>query len=69
MKVIGLDTERKRISLSVAGAKDEADRGELRKYREETDRREKSDENRVSNLGTALLAALSTPKKAQKTTR
>ena len=69
VKIIGLDTERKRISLSVAGAKDEADRGELRKYREETDRREKSEENRVSNLGTALLAALSTPKKAQKTTR
>ena len=69
VKVIGLDTGRKRISLSVAGAKDEADRGELRKYREESDRREKSDENGVSNLGAALLAALSSPKKAQKTAR
>jgi small subunit ribosomal protein S1 len=70
VKVIGIDTERKRISLSVSGAKDEADRGDLRKFREENDRREKvSDEGRVSNLGAALLAALSTPKKAQKTAR
>ena len=69
VKVIGIDTERRRISLSVAGAKDEADRGDLRKFREENDRRDKSEENQVSNLGTALLAALSTPKKAQKTAR
>jgi small subunit ribosomal protein S1 len=69
VKVIGLDVERRRISLSVAGAKDEADRGEMKKFREENDRREKGDENSVSNLGAALLAALGTPKKAQKTTR
>ena len=53
-----------------AGAKDEADRGDLRKFREENDRREKvNDEGRVSNLGAALLAALSTPKKSQKSAR
>ena len=40
VKVIGIDTERRRISLSVSGAKDEADRGDLRKFREENDRRE-----------------------------
>ena len=70
VKVIGIDTERRRISLSVSGAKDEADRGDLRKFREENDRREKvNDEGRVSNLGAALLAALSTPKKSQKSAR
>ena len=42
VKVIGLDAQRRRISLSATGALAEAERGEIRKYREESARREKS---------------------------
>ena len=65
VKVIGLDRERRRISLSVAGAKDEADRGELRKYREEQQRKTDSTGG-VSGFGSALLSAISTPKNKQR---
>ncbi|MBL8113843.1 MAG: S1 RNA-binding domain-containing protein [Acidobacteria bacterium] len=61
VKIIGIDKERKRISLSVSGAKDEAERGEVRKYREESAKREKS-EAQVSGFGASLLAALTTKK-------
>lgn len=69
VKVIGLDTVRRRVSLSVAGARDEADRVEMRKYREESDRRERGESRGVSTFGASLLAALNTPKKSQKTTK
>ena len=36
VKVIGLDAQRRRISLSAKGAGEEAERGEIRKYREES---------------------------------
>jgi predicted RNA-binding protein with RPS1 domain len=61
VKIIGIDKERKRISLSVSGAKDEAERGEVRKYREESAKREKT-EAQVSGFGASLLAALTTKK-------
>jgi small subunit ribosomal protein S1 len=69
VKVIGLDKQRKRISLSVGKAKEEADRRDLRSYREESAKREKSEPQRMSGFGASLLAALSTPNKGQKTTR
>ncbi len=66
VKLIGLDTERKRVSLSASGAKAEADRGELKKYREESARREKASTPSVSAFGASLLAALNNPKNKQK---
>jgi small subunit ribosomal protein S1 len=69
VKVIGLDKQRKRISLSVAKAKEEADRKDLRSYREESARRESSEPQRISGFGSSLLAAIGAPNKAQKTTR
>jgi ribosomal protein S1 len=58
VKVIGVDTARKRISLSVGKAKEDADRGELKKYREETARRETAEPGGMGRLGASLLAAL-----------
>ena len=69
VKVIGLDPQRRRISLSATGAREEAERGEIRKYREESARREKSEPGRVTNFGASLMAALSSPNKAAKSTR
>jgi small subunit ribosomal protein S1 len=69
VKVIGLDKARKRISLSVTKAKEEADRRDLKSYREETAKREKSEPQKVSGFGASLLAAIGTPNKGQKTTR
>jgi len=66
VKVIGLDTQRKRISLSAAGAKAEADRGDLRSYREESAKREKAATPSVSVFGSSLLQALNNPKSKQK---
>jgi small subunit ribosomal protein S1 len=66
VKVIGLDVTRRRISLSVSGAREEADRAEVRKYREDNQRREKGDSPRMSTFGASLLAALSNPKKESK---
>jgi len=65
VKVIGLDTKRRRISLSVAGAKAEADRVDVKKYREESARREKEKTPAVSVFGASLLAALQNPKGKQ----
>ena len=45
------------------------ERGEIRKYREESARREKSEPGRVTNFGASLMAALSSPNKAAKSTR
>jgi small subunit ribosomal protein S1 len=69
VKVIGLDKQRKRISLSVGKAKEEADRRDLKSYHEETAKREKSEPQRPTGFGASLLAAISAPNKAQKTTR
>ncbi len=69
VKVIGLDTQRRRISLSVSGARDEAERGEVRKYREESARREKGDPQRITGFGASLLAALESPAKSQRSTK
>ncbi|MGZ5426817.1 MAG: S1 RNA-binding domain-containing protein, partial [Thermoanaerobaculia bacterium] len=66
VKVIGVDTAKKRISLSASGAKAEADRGELKNYREETAKREKAAVPSVSGFGTSLLQALHNPKSKQK---
>jgi small subunit ribosomal protein S1 len=66
VKVIGLDTQRKRISLSASGAKAEADRGDLRSYREESAKREKAAAPSVSIFGQSLLEALKNPKSKQK---
>jgi small subunit ribosomal protein S1 len=66
VKVIGVDTAKKRISLSASGAKAEADRGELKNYREETAKREKAAVPSVSGFGTSLLQALNNPKSKQK---
>jgi ribosomal protein S1 len=66
VKVIGLDAERRRISLSASGAKAEADRGELRKYREDSVKREKAAPPSVSVFGQSLLEALNSPKSKQK---
>jgi small subunit ribosomal protein S1 len=66
VKVIGIDTERKRISLSASGAKAEADRGDLRKFREDSAKREKASEPSVSVFGSSLLQALNNPKSKQK---
>ncbi|MEO8056100.1 MAG: S1 RNA-binding domain-containing protein, partial [Acidobacteriota bacterium] len=66
VKVIGLDTQRKRISLSASGAKAEADRGDLRSYREESAKREKAAAPSVSVFGSSLLQALNNPKSKQK---
>jgi small subunit ribosomal protein S1 len=68
VKVIGLDTVRRRISLSVAGAKQEVDRGELRRYREESERRDTVETPGTSRLAGALMAALE-GKKGVKSTR
>jgi small subunit ribosomal protein S1 len=69
VKVIGLDAQRRRISLSSTGALAEAERGEIRKYREETAKRERSEPGRPTNFGASLMAALSTPNKAAKSAR
>jgi small subunit ribosomal protein S1 len=66
VKIIGLDTAKKRISLSVAGARAEADRGELKKYREESVRREKEKPAPISGFGEKFLQALNNPKSKQK---
>ncbi len=67
VKVIGLDTTRRRISLSVTGAKDEAERQDIRRYREESDRREKSTPSGgVSGFGASLLNAISNPRTSQR---
>jgi len=65
VKVIGLDTKRRRISLSVAGAKAEADRIDVRRFREESAKREKEKPAAVSGFGASLLAALNSPKSKQ----
>ena len=66
VRVLAVDLARKRISLSASGAKAEADRGELRKYREENARREKASAPSVSAFGASLLEALKNPKSKQK---
>ena len=66
VKIIGVDVARKRISLSVTGAKDEADRGELRKYREDTIQREKAEDTGPSRLAASLMEALKAPRQSQK---
>ncbi len=68
VKIIGLDAERRRISLSASGAKADADRGELKRYREDSARREKASSPAVSAFGASLLAALNNPKSRQKRT-
>ena len=67
VKVIGLDKSRRRISLSVAGAKAEADKVDVKRFREESARREKEKEKTpsVSGFGASLLAALNNPKSKQ----
>ena len=65
VKVIGLDTKRRRISLSVAGAKAEADRVDVKRYREDSAKREKEKPAAVSGFGASLLAALNSPKSKQ----
>lgn len=65
MKIIGLDTKRRRISLSVAGAKADADRVDLKRYREDSAKREKEKAPAVTNFGASLLAALGSPKSRQ----
>jgi small subunit ribosomal protein S1 len=69
VKVIGLDKARKRISLSVTKAKEEADRSDYKRYREDNVKREKAEPDAVSGFGASLLAAISKPNKGQKTTR
>jgi small subunit ribosomal protein S1 len=66
VKVIGVDPAKRRISLSAAGAKAEADRGDLRSYREESAKREKAAAPSVSVFGSSLLQALTNPKSKQK---
>jgi small subunit ribosomal protein S1 len=66
VKVIGVDKERKRISLSASGARDEAERGEIRKYREDSARSEKDKAPAITGFGNALLAAMNTPKKPRR---
>jgi len=66
VKVIGLDKARHRISLSVAGAKAEADRVDVKRYREESTRKEKEKVPSVSVFGASLLEALQSPKSKQK---
>jgi ribosomal protein S1 len=66
VKVIGVDPAKRRISLSAAGAKAEADRGELKSYREESAKREKAAVPSVSVFGSSLLQALNNPKSKQK---
>lgn len=62
-RLIGLDTQRRRISLSVAAEKDEADRNDVRRYREEAAKREKASSEGGSNrFGASLLAALGSKK-------
>jgi small subunit ribosomal protein S1 len=65
VKVIGLDTKRRRISLSVAGAKAEADRVDVKRYREDSAKREKEKAPAVSVFGASLLAAIQSPKSKQ----
>ncbi len=65
VKVIGLDTKRRRISLSVAGAKAEAERVDVKRYRDESAKREKEKTPAITHFGASLLAALSTPKGKQ----
>ncbi len=65
VKIIGLDTKRRRISLSVAGAKADADRVDLKRYREDSAKREKEKAPAVTNFGASLLAALGSPKSRQ----
>lgn len=70
VKLIGLDTTRRRISLSVTGAKDEAERADMRKYREESERRENGPASGgVSGFGVSLLAALENPRTSQRKSR
>jgi small subunit ribosomal protein S1 len=65
VKVIGLDTKRRRISLSVAGAKAEADRVDVKRYREESAKREKEKPPAITGFGASLLAALGSPRSKQ----
>jgi small subunit ribosomal protein S1 len=65
VKVIGLDTKRRRISLSVAGAKAEADRVDVKRYREESAKREKEKPPAITGVGASLLAALGSPRSKQ----
>jgi small subunit ribosomal protein S1 len=65
VKVIGLDKARRRISLSAGGAKAEADRVDVKHYREESSRREKEKAPAVSGFGASLLAALQNPRPKQ----
>ena len=66
VKVIGLDKQRRRISLSVGKAKEEADRSDYKRYREESASREKAQPQSVSGFGASLLAAINNPRKSQK---
>jgi small subunit ribosomal protein S1 len=67
VKVIGLDTARRRISLSVTGAKDEAERQDIRRYREESAQREQSSPSGgVSGFGASLLEAMNNPRTSQR---
>ena len=66
VKIIGLDAERRRISLSASGAKAEADRGEVKRYREDSAKREKASAPSISAFGASLLEALKNPKSKQK---
>jgi small subunit ribosomal protein S1 len=65
VKVIGLDTKRRRISLSVAGAKAEAERVDAKRFREESAKREKEKVPAVTGFGASLLAALKSPASRQ----
>lgn len=69
VKVIGLDAQRRRISLSATGALAEAERGEIRRYREDSAKRERSEPGRPTNFGASLMAALSSPNKPAKSAR
>jgi small subunit ribosomal protein S1 len=66
VKVIGLDKARHRISLSVAGAKAEADKVDVKRYREESSLKEKEKAPSVSGFGASLLQALQSPKSKQR---
>ncbi len=66
VKVTSVDTARKRVSLAIPVATDEADRADVKKFREETAKREKVEPEAVSGFGASLLAALSGPRKNQK---
>lgn len=64
--VLGVDKERRRISLAVPSTTDEADRGDVKRFREDSARREKESTPTVSGFGASLLAALGQEKKKRR---